>query len=328
MTSIMEPRPEATPAIEIRGIGKRFGERQALHDVSFTVAAGEIFGLLGPNGGGKSTLFRIIATLMRPDAGEAVAFGRPVTKDPAAVRAQLGVVFQSPSLDPRLTVMENLIHHGHLHGLSGRPLADRAREMLARLGVADRANDVVKTLSGGLARRVELAKSVLHRPRLLLLDEPNTGIDPAARIEFMRLLSDLRERDGVTVVFTTHFLDEADRSDRVGILDRGRLVALGAPDDLRGQIGGDVVTLESPDPESLRRGIAAKFGIEPIVVDGTVRAETPQGHAFLKDVVESFPSEIRSASFGKPTLEDLFVHLTGRRFEENGARAEAGGGRA
>lgn len=328
MTSIMEPRHGTSPAIEIRGLAKRFGDRQALRDVSFTVAAGEIFGLLGPNGGGKSTLFRVVATLMRPDAGEALVYGRGVTEDPAGVRALLGVVFQNPSLDPRLTVMENLIHHGHLHGMRGRSLADRAREMLARLGVADRARDVVRTLSGGLARRVELAKGVLHRPKVLLLDEPNTGIDPVARLEFMRLLADLRERDGVTVVFTTHFLDEADRSDRVGILDRGRLVALGAPNDLRAQVGGDVVTLDSPDPESLRRGIAARFGIEPLVVDGTVRAETPRGHAFLKEVVDSFPSEIRSASFGKPTLEDLFVRLTGHRFEGKGAPADADEGRA
>lgn len=299
-------------AVEARALGRRFGEREALRDVSFGVAPGEMVSLLGPNGGGKTTLFRILATLLPASTGDAFVFGRSVTSDPYGVRRRIGVVFQKPSLDLKLTVMENLIHHGHLHGLHGRPLRARAKEMLAALSLADRARDLVSSLSGGLARRVELAKGLLHRPDLLLLDEPSTGLDPAARRDFMSLLQELKKRDGVTVLLTTHFLEEADRSDRVGILDRGRLVAEGPPGELRSQIGGDVVTLAASDPEALRLKIEARFGVAASVVHGDVRVEAPRGHEFIRNAVEAWPNEIAAASFGRPTLEDVFVHLTGR----------------
>ena len=305
--------PQDHPAVEVAALARSYGEREALRGVSFSVSPGEIFALLGPNGGGKTTLFRILSTALPPSGGEARIFGRSVVSEAGEVRRHLGVVFQRPALDARLTAMENLQHAGHLYGLHGRPLRERAAAALARLGVADRARDLVGALSGGLARRVELAKAILHAPRLLLLDEPSTGLDPAARLDFMSILADLRARDGATVVLTTHFLEEADRSDRVAILDAGRLVAVGAPGDLRSQIGGDVVTLETPDAPGLAARIAERFGVPAAVVNGAVRLEAPRGHEFLRDAVEAFGGQIRSASFGRPTLEDVFVHHTGRR---------------
>jgi len=308
-----EPRETA---VDVRALSRRYGEREALKEVSFSVPPGQMVAILGPNGGGKTTLFRILATLLPATGGDALIFGRSVTTDPHGVRRRIGVVFQKPSLDPRLTVMENLIHHGHLHALAGRNLRNRCAAMLSSLGLIDRAKDFVASLSGGLARRVELAKGLLHRPDLLLLDEPNTGLDPAARREFITLLDGLKKRDGVTILLTTHFLEEADRSDRVVILDRGRLVADGAAATLRSRIGGDVVTLSSSNPVKLRDDIEARFGLKAGDVHGDLRVETPGGHDFIRAVVEAFPDAITSATFGRPTLEDVFVQLTGRRLSE------------
>jgi ABC-2 type transport system ATP-binding protein len=213
-------------------------------------------------------------------------------------------------LDQKLTVIENLAHHGHLYGIAGRQLQSRAQAMLARVGLTERANDLVETLSGGLQRRAELAKGLLHEPALLVLDEPNTGLDPAARRDFMNYLHHLREQEGVTILLTTHFMEDAERCDRVGILHEGRLVALGAPDALKQSIGGDIVVIQASDPYGLQKKLRERFGYEPTLVDGTLRVERPRGHEFIRDIVEAFPSEITSAAFGKPTLEDVFIHLT------------------
>jgi ABC-2 type transport system ATP-binding protein len=219
----------AETIISVRDLRKTYGARVALAGVSLEVSAGEIVALLGPNGGGKTTLFRILATLLRSDAGSAQIAGCDVNAEPAGARAALGVVFQSPSLDRKLTVMENLRHHGHLYGLRGNGLVEKSQYWLQRVGLTERAGDRVETLSGGLARRVEIAKGMLPGPRVLLLDEPSTGLDPAARRNLWEQLDGLRQRDGVTVLLTTHIMDEAQRCDRVIMLDRGRVVAAGTP---------------------------------------------------------------------------------------------------
>jgi ABC-2 type transport system ATP-binding protein len=236
--------------------------------------------------------------------------GHDLVLEPFLVRKRLGVVFQQPSLDRKLTVLENLKHHGRLYGLSGRQLQSRAQAMLARVGVTERAHDLVETLSGGLQRRVELAKGLLHQPEMLILDEPNTGLDPGARRDFMNYLQHLREQEGVTILLTTHFMEDAERCDRVGILHAGKLVALGTPDALKQSIGGDIVVIQSADPHGLQKKLRERFGCEPALVDGTLRVERPRGHEFIRDVVDAFPGEIASAAFGKPTLEDVFIHLT------------------
>ncbi len=310
-------------AVEVEGLRHLYGSREALAGISLAVSCGEIFGLLGPNGGGKTTLFKILSTLMPATGGTVRVFGHDLLREPDAIRRHLGVVFQHPSLDPKLTVMENLLHHGHLYGLRGAMLRRRAQALLDRLGLGDRAHDRVETLSGGLQRRTELAKALVHQPDLLLLDEPSTGLDPGARRDFTNYLCQLREQDGVTVVLTTHILDEAERCDRVGILHQGKLVALGTPDDLKARLGGDVVVIHPASPEGLREKIRERFGCEPVLVDGSLRVERPRGHEFVGEVVEAFPGEVKSATFGRPTLEDVFVHLTGRRLW--GEEANGGG---
>jgi len=298
------------PIIIVEALTHRYGERTALDGVGFSVRRGELFGLLGPNGGGKTTLFRILCTLMTPTEGRVLMEGGAID------RRRIGVVFQSPSLDKKLTVRENLVHQGHLYGLRGAELRSRIGELLGRFGLTDRANDFVEKLSGGLRRRVELAKGLLHQPELLLLDEPSTGLEPLARAELGEYLEELCEKDGVTALLTTHIMEEADRCDRLAILDRGRLVALDTPHALKEHVGGDVISVGSAKPAELRKQIEKHFGVKVSVVDHMLRIERLRGHEFVPDLVEAFPGEIDSVSVGKPTLEDVFIHLTGHRFEE------------
>ncbi|HEY2523735.1 MAG TPA: ATP-binding cassette domain-containing protein [Candidatus Binataceae bacterium] len=304
----------AESAIEARSLGFSYGERQALAGVEFTIARGEIFGFLGPNGGGKSTLFRLLSTLVPVQSGSAHILGYDLRGATQALRSRIGVVFQSPSLDGKLTVAENLAIHGNLYGMRGARLKQRAQAMLARLDVSDRADELAEALSGGLRRRVELAKALLHEPQLLLLDEPSTGLDPAARREFFNLLGHLRNSNGVTVVLTTHYMEEAERCDRIGILDQGRLVAIAPPGELKQRVGGDVMVINAAEPAALARKIADRFQLSAALVDGTLRIERPRGHEMVARLVDEFGGEIESVTFGRPTLEDVFVHLTGHRF--------------
>ncbi len=300
-------------AIEVQSLSYFYGERRALDRVSFAVAAGEIFGLLGPNGGGKTTLFRILSTLLIPASGSAKIFGLDVAVEPQAVRRRIGVVFQAASLDKKLTALENLIHQGHLYGLRGRALRGRALAALERVGLADRAQDRVEILSGGQQRRVELAKGMLHGPRLLLLDEPSTGLDPGGRLDLWRYLTYLRDSEGVTVLVTTHLLEEAERCGRIAILDRGRLVTQGAPEELKKRIGGDVIVVGARDPEGLRRQVEDRFHLPVTTMDGVIRIERERGHEFVAQLVEAFPGQIDSISISKPTLEDVFIQQTGHK---------------
>jgi len=301
--------------IQVQNLTHRYGDRLALSNVSFEVKKGEIFGLLGPNGGGKSTLFRILATLMVPTEGQAVIAGNDVVRRPALVRRHVGVVFQSQSLDKALTVEENLRAQGHMHGLRGGELRARIEAAMNRLGIADRRKDLVETLSGGLKRRVEIAKALLHRPQVLLMDEASTGLDPSARRELSRHVEDLRDNEGVTILLTTHILEEADRCDRLVLLHKGGIVAEGAPRTLRSRIGGDVVVLETSDTQALAAKIAQKFRVKPSIMDGHVRVEIENGHRFITEVVEAFPGAIDSVGLHKPTLEDVFVRETGAVIE-------------
>ena len=300
--------------VEVHGLRHDYGERPVLRGVDFAVGPGEIFGLLGPNGGGKTTLFRILATLMSPSGGRALIFGHDVEREARAVRESIGVVFQSPALDRKLTVRENLHVQGRLYGLSGAALREAADGLLARMGLSDRARDRVDQLSGGLMRRAEIAKGLLHRPRLLLLDEPSTGLDPGARRDLWSLLLELRDREGTTLLLTTHLMEEADRCDRLAILSEGRLVATGTPRELKSEIGGEVIVIHTPSPAEVRDAIEARFGGPVGIVDGTVRLERPSGHAILPGLMEAFADRVDSITVGRPTLLDVFIHKTGHRF--------------
>jgi ABC-2 type transport system ATP-binding protein len=301
--------------IEVQNLTHRYGDRTALNRISFEVKEGEVFGLLGPNGGGKSTLFRILSTMMVPTEGHAALAGHDVAREPAEVRRRVGVVFQTQSLDKALTVEENLRSQGHLHGLSGNVLRERMQRAMQELGLSDRRRDLVDTLSGGLRRRVEIAKALLHKPQVLLMDEASTGLDPAARRDLSRHVESLRKNEGVTILLTTHILEEAERCDRLALLHQGNIVAAGTPAELRSGIGGDVVILESGDGARLAGRIEQRFGVKPAVVDSQVRVEIENGHRFITEVVEAFPGAIDSVGLHKPTLEDVFVRETGASIE-------------
>ncbi len=307
---------QQTCAVDVDSIRFSYGEREALRGVSFDVGRGEIFGLLGPNGGGKTTLFRILSTLLPPASGAARVFGLDVTSDPLAVRRHIGVVFQNQSLDRRLSVEENLTYQGRLYGLSGAALKQRIAEAIEKTGVADRRADKVEELSGGLRQRVELAKSLLHRPRLLLLDEPSTGVDPGVRLEFWKHLENLRREMGTTVLLTTHLLEEAEKCDRLAILDRGAVAATGSPAELKARIGGEVVSLTANAPEALAKHIEERLGVKPQVIDGQVRFEHERGAEILPQMLHGLPEPVEAASVSRPTLEDVFIRLTGRAFEQ------------
>jgi ABC-2 type transport system ATP-binding protein len=301
-------------AIGISGVEHHYGSRQALVDLSFDIQQGELFAVLGPNGGGKTTLFRLLSTLLPLQAGRVDILGHDLSNEPAAIRHLIGVVFQAPSLDRKLTVAENIRLQAALYGLRGVGFEKRMDELLDQFALADRKKELTEKLSGGLRRRVELAKGLIHKPRLLLLDEPSTGLDPAARSDLWQYLRQLKATQGTTIVLTTHYLDEAEGADRIAILNEGRLVALGQPDELRSQVGGDSITIDTNEPSRLADKIHQSMGLTARVVDDTVRLEVPSGHTWIARLIEQFPGEITSIRLGRPTLEDVFIAKTGHRF--------------
>jgi ABC-2 type transport system ATP-binding protein len=310
--------------ISVENLVHRYENRTALNGVSFEVRPAELFGLLGPNGSGKTTLFRILSTLMVPTAGRAVILGCDAAREPARLRRQIGVVFQAQSVDLKLTAFENLWHQGHLYGLKGASLHARIEEVLSRVGLADRAGELVETFSGGMQRRIELAKGLLHHPGVLLLDEPTTGLDPGARRDLWQYLQMLRDEEHVSVLVTTHLMEEAERCDRLVIMNEGNVVALGTPAELKSEIGGDVVLLDAThDAGVLAERIRARFHVETTVLENQVRIERENAHRFVTEVVEAFPGEIEAVSISKPALEDVFIRRTGHKFWSEEGEAQS-----
>jgi ABC-2 type transport system ATP-binding protein len=305
--------------VEVSDLRHTYGDRVALDGVSLSVAEGEIFALLGPNGSGKTTLFRILSTLVPAPPGTVRVAGHDPATDRDAVRRNIGVVFQSPSLDKQLTAAENLTHQGHLYGLSGADLRRRVDGALAAVGLSDRAGERADRLSGGMRRRVEIAKGLLHRPRVLLMDEPSTGLDPAARLDLWDHLRQVSRGGGagggVTILITTHIVEEAEDASRVAILQGGKLLACDTPAALKERIGGDVITVTSTRPEAVRDALRQRLGAESELVEGLVRLERTRGAAFIPQLIEAAPGLVDSVSVGKPTLQDVFIRLTGRRFK-------------
>ena len=304
------------PIIEIEHLSHRYGDRAALSDLSLRIGAGDIFGFLGPNGSGKTTLFRILATLIPVARGQVKLLGLDAADHRDEIRRQIGVVFQSPSLDRQLTARENLMYQGHLYGLGGADLRSRVESGLDAVGLSDRADDRVEKFSGGMRRRVDVAKGLLHRPRILLLDEPSTGLDPGARIDLWTQFRQINREHGVTLLITTHLMEEAESCAQLAILAGGTLIAADTPAALKDRIGGDIIRIATREPAQTQTQLKMKLGIESQAIDGYLRLERPRGHELIPRIIEAAPGLIDSVSVGKPTLEDVFVQLTGRTLGE------------
>lgn len=290
-----------------------YGDHKALDDLSFQVTPGSHFGLLGPNGSGKTTLFRLLATLLPPQEGSVSVCGFDLAQHPQHIRRQLGVTFQSPAIDPRLTVSENLICHGRIYGIPTRELTQRIDTLTEQFGIADRRSSIVSDLSGGLRRRVELAKGLLHAPRLLLLDEPGTGLDPAARRQFRDLIDAHRRQYGTTVILITHLMEEAEVCEQLLLLDRGRIVRRGTVDELQSSLDGDRLTVKTRRNEELRPELEQFLQTSARPLGDRLCFRLKDASEGLRRVLDRFPNDVISAEVARPTLEDVFLESTGRQ---------------
>jgi ABC-2 type transport system ATP-binding protein len=309
-------------AISVHGLTKRFGAVEAVRGIDLEVRPGEIFGFLGPNGAGKSTTINILCTLMRATSGTAEVAGIDVDADPSGVRSRIGLVFQDPSLDQQLTARENLQFHAFIYDVPASIRTQRINEVLEMVELADRADTPVLTYSGGMRRRLEIARGMLHTPQVLFLDEPTIGLDPQTRQHIWRYLVELPKRDGVTIFMTTHYMDEAEYCDRIAIIDHGEIQALGTPDELKAMVGGDVVTVTTSDNAAALPQIAALAGADPIADNGSLRVEVSDGAAFVPRLVREAGVEVTSVQFRRPSLDDVFLKLTGRAIREEEAGAK------
>jgi ABC-2 type transport system ATP-binding protein len=300
-------------ACSIANVGYRYGENVALRDINLTVHRGEIVALLGPNGSGKTTLFRLLCTLLPLQQGVITIGGVNIASDPLAARRQIGIVFQSPSLDKKLTVDENIACQGALYGIRGAALNRRRDELLEQLELTDRRGDYCQTLSGGLKRRVELAKGMLHQPTLLLLDEPSTGLDPSARLKLWSCLRELAD-SGTSILLTTHILEEADKADRVAILAGGQKIADASPSDLRAEMGEGLVTIVARDAEQAERKLRNELGLDVLRIHNQLRLQSDTPAELVPRLAACLGSEAQSIAIGRPGLEDVFIAKTGEQF--------------
>jgi ABC-2 type transport system ATP-binding protein len=305
--------------IQADGLVKKYGDLEAVRGIDLEVHSGEIFGFLGPNGAGKSTTISMLCTLLVPTAGTARVAGIDVTKDPAAVRQRIGLVFQDPSLDDQLTGRENLEFHAFIYSVPAAERRKRIDEMLELLQLSDRAASQVRTYSGGMKRRLEIARGMLHQPQILFLDEPTLGLDPQTRKSIWTHLNELRSKKGVTIFMTTHYMDEAEYCDRIAIIDRGSIVALGTPDELKAKVGGDVVTITSSQPDAAAREIEEMLGVTPTRDNGALRMEVADGKKFVPRLVRELTAPVDTVTLRRPSLDDVFLKLTGRAIREEEA---------
>ncbi len=302
--------------IEASNIVKRFGELEAVKGVSFTVKEGEIFGFLGPNGAGKTTTINILCTLLKPTAGQAKVNGHDVIKERSQVRQSIGLVFQEPALDDYLTAEQNLRFHGYAYGVPRNVLEPRLKELLEMMELWDRRKGKISTYSGGMKRRLEIARGLLHHPRVLFLDEPTLGLDPQTRRRIWDYIHDLRKRENLAIFMTTHYMDEAENCDRIAIIDYGRTVALDTLEKLKDGVGGDVISIKTENNEEAVQLLEGQYKFKPVIENGIVSFTVSHGEEFLPGFVSGFPLRLISIGLRRPTLEDVFLKLTGRNIRE------------
>jgi ABC-2 type transport system ATP-binding protein len=302
--------------IEASNLVKRFGELEAVKGVSFSVKEGEIFGFLGPNGAGKTTTINILCTLLKPTDGQAKVNGYDVIKERSQVRQSIGLVFQEPALDDYLTAEQNLRFHGYAYGIPKNVLEPRLKELLEMMELWDRRKGKINTYSGGMKRRLEIARGLLHHPRVLFLDEPTLGLDPQTRRRIWDYIHDLRKRENLAIFMTTHYMDEAENCDRIAIIDYGRTVALDTLEKLKDGVGGDVISVKTEDNEEAMRLLEGQYKLKPGIENGIISFTVPHGEEFLPKFVSGFPLRLLSIGLRRPTLEDVFLKLTGRNIRE------------
>ena len=306
----------AGTVVKARELRRDFGRIEAVKGVSFEIAAGEVFGFLGPNGAGKTTTINMLCTLLRPTAGSATVNGFDVRRQRSEVRRSIGLVFQQPTLDEYLSAEQNLRFHAYAYDVPRDVREPRIRELLTMVELWDRRAGSVRTFSGGMKRRLEIARGLLHHPRVLFLDEPTLGLDPQTRRHIWQYLLRLREAEGLTIFLTTQYLDEAEYCARIAVIDRGEIVALDTPDGLKRSVGGDLITFTTADPAKAAAEVKARYGVEPTVRDGTIRFHVAAGDTFLPEFVRTFPDPIRSVSLHRPSLDDVFLTLTGHEIRD------------
>jgi ABC-2 type transport system ATP-binding protein len=301
----------SAPAISVRDLVKTYDEVRAVRGVNFEVAMGEVFGFLGPNGAGKTTTINMLCTLAKPTSGSAKVAGHDVVSERDDVRRNIGLVFQDPTLDGYLTAAQNLRLHADLYGVQSDLVVPRMRQVMEMVGLWDRKDSVVGTFSGGMRRRLEIARGLMHSPRVLFLDEPTIGLDPQTRRSIWSYIRELKEREEITIFMTTHYMDEAEWCDRIAIMDHGEIVALDSPAALKGGVGTDRVTIHTDDNDKAIAALERQFGVEAKMSEGAVVFGVPAGEEFVPRLFAEFEMPIRSVSVSRPTLDDVFMSYTG-----------------
>ena len=308
-----------TPMIDVENLAKSFGWVPAVKGVSFSVTGGEVFGFLGPNGAGKTTTINMLCTLLRPTSGRAMINGFDVIQERDNVRKSIGLVFQESTLDEYLTAEQNLRFHGYAYGIPAHAREERIHALLTLVELWDRRTSDVRNYSGGMKRRLEIARGLLHRPKVLFLDEPTLGLDPQTRRRIWEHILELRRTEDLTIFLTTHYMDEAENCDRIAVIDHGEIVALDTPEKLKDSMGGDLITIELDQVDGASRELKSRYGVEPRVEHQTVSFEVPHGSQFLPEFMRTFSVPIKSVSLRRPTLDDVFLKLTGRAIREQEA---------
>jgi ABC-2 type transport system ATP-binding protein len=313
----------AAPAIEVKGLTKSFDGIEAVRGVDFEVATGEVFGFLGPNGAGKSTTINMLCTLAKPSGGSAAVAGHDIVRERDDVRRHIGLVFQDPTLDGYLSASENLRLHAELYGVEKALVMPRMKQVMEMVGLWERRDSTVATFSGGMRRRLEIARGLMHSPRILFLDEPTIGLDPQTRSSIWSYIGLLKDTEDITIFMTTHYMDEAEFCDRIAIMDQGEIVVLDTPEALKASVGADRVTIDTEDDEAAFEELAERFGIEATVAEGSITFRVPAGEEFVPRLFAELGVPIRSVSVSRPTLDDVFMSYTGttiRDAEESQAK--------